>query len=208
MDGTGKRTSARSADAPALDAGERDRLVRALTAWFVRSARDLPWRRTRDPYAVWVSEIMLQQTQVAIVIPYYQRWMRRFPTLLALARADEADVLHAWQGLGYYSRARSLLSGARAVVTEHAGAVPEDVAALIALPGIGPYTAGAIASIAHDRPAPMVDGNVTRVLCRLRAWRGDPSRAPLRARIWQLAADLVPERQPGRFNQALMELGA
>jgi A/G-specific adenine glycosylase len=179
-----------------------------LLPWYDANRRDLPWRRTRDPYAVWVSEMMLQQTQVATVVGYYERWMRRFPTISALARAAEDDVLHAWQGLGYYSRARNLWRGARAVVAEHGGRVPRTASALRGLPGIGPYSAGAIASIAYGERAPLVDGNVIRVLCRVFGLRGDPSKSPLKPRLWELAAKLVPEGRPGDFNQALMELGA
>jgi A/G-specific adenine glycosylase len=180
----------------------------ALLPWYDGVRRDLPWRRTRDPYAVWVSEMMLQQTQVATVIGYYERWMRRFPTVSALATAAEDDVLHAWQGLGYYSRARNLWRGARAVVSEHGGKIPRTAAALRALPGIGPYSAGAIASIAFGERAALVDGNVVRVLCRLFGLRGDPSQGPLKAELWARAERLVPEERPGDFNQALMELGA
>lgn len=151
---------------------------------------------------------MLQQTQVKTVLGYYERWMRRFPTLTALAAADEADVLHAWQGLGYYSRARRLLSGARAVAERHGGELPRDVRALLALPGIGPYSAGAIASIAFELPEALVDGNVVRVLCRLFALKGDPAKAPLKQQLWQLARALVPRDAPADFNQGLMELGA
>lgn len=151
---------------------------------------------------------MLQQTQVKTVLGYYERWMQRFPTLSALAAADDADVLHAWQGLGYYSRARRLLSGARAVVTRHAGELPQDPAALLALPGIGPYSAGAIASIAFGLPEPIVDGNVVRVLSRLFALRGDPAKAPLKQELWRRARELVPADEPSAFNQSLMELGA
>lgn len=176
--------------------------------WYELRKRDLPWRKTRDPYAIWVSEVMLQQTQVKTVLGYYQRWMTRFPTVTALATADDADVLHAWQGLGYYSRARRLLSGARAVLERHGGVLPRDPAALLALPGIGPYSAGAIASIAFGLPEPLVDGNVVRVLCRLFALRGDPAKAPLKAQLWQLARSLVPADKPSEFNQSLMELGA
>ncbi len=161
-----------------------------------------------DPYAVWVSEMMLQQTQVATVIPYYERWMARFPDVQALARAEEADVLHAWQGLGYYRRARSLLSGARQVVERHAGTIPRGIDELLALPGVGPYTAGAIASIAYGLPEPVVDGNVIRVLSRLFCLTGDPTQAGPRRELWALAKALVPEEAPGDFNQALMELGA
>ncbi len=151
---------------------------------------------------------MLQQTQVKTVLGYYERWMKRFPTVSALASADDADVLHAWQGLGYYSRARRLLSGARAVVERHGGELPRSPEALLALPGIGPYSAGAIASIAFGLPEPLVDGNVVRVLCRLFALEGDPAKAPLKGRLWQLARELVPIDRPSDFNQSLMELGA
>jgi A/G-specific adenine glycosylase len=179
-----------------------------LTSWYETRKRDLPWRRTRDPYAIWVSEVMLQQTQVKTVLGYYERWMERFPTLTALAAAEDADVLHAWQGLGYYSRARRLLSGARAVVERHGGELPRSPEALLALPGIGPYSAGAIASIAFGLPEPLVDGNVVRVLSRLFALRGDPAKAPLKGQLWQLARGLVPADKPSEFNQSLMELGA
>ena len=151
---------------------------------------------------------MLQQTQVKTVLGYYERWMQRFPTVKKLAAAEDADVLHVWQGLGYYSRARRLLAGARAVAERHAGKLPADVEALLALPGIGPYSAGAIASIAFGMPEPIVDGNVVRVLCRLFALEGDPAKAPLKQRLWQLARQLVPADQPSEFNQSLMELGA
>jgi A/G-specific adenine glycosylase len=187
---------------------QRASLVRSLTTWYESRKRDLPWRKTRDPYAIWVSEVMLQQTQVKTVLGYYERWMQRFPTLSALAAADDADVLHAWQGLGYYSRARRLLSGARAVVAHHAGQLPRDPAALLALPGIGPYSAGAIASIAFGLPEPIVDGNVVRVLCRIFALRGDPAKAPLKQELWRRARELVPADKPSEFNQSLMELGA
>jgi A/G-specific adenine glycosylase len=186
----------------------RDGIRDALIGWFATARRDLPWRGDYHPYAVWVSEMMLQQTQVATVIPFFQRWMTRFPTLEALASADEQDVLHAWQGLGYYSRARNLLRGARAVMEQHGGQVPSEVAQLLALPGVGPYTAGAIASIAHNVRAPIVDGNVIRVLARLFALRGDPTRAPLKGRLWDLAAELAPEQRAREFNSGLMELGA
>ncbi len=184
------------------------RLQVALVDWYEKQKRDLPWRKTRDPYAIWVSEVMLQQTQVKTVLGYYERWMQRFPSVKALAAAEDADVLHAWQGLGYYSRARRLLAGARAVAERHGGTLPRDVEALLALPGIGPYSAGAIASIAFGLPEPIVDGNVVRVLCRLFALEGDPAKAPLKQRLWQLARELVPADKPSEFNQSLMELGA
>lgn len=179
-----------------------------LLAWFRREQRDLPWRRNPDPYAIWVSEIMLQQTQVATVIPFFECWVARFPTVRALAEADEHDVLHAWQGLGYYSRARNLRLGAQQVLAEHGGRVPDSVAALLSLPGVGRYTAGAIASIAYNVSAPIVDGNVIRVLSRLFALRGDPAKAPLKNQIWELAEALIPEGDARDFNPALMELGA
>jgi A/G-specific adenine glycosylase len=179
-----------------------------LLEWFRREQRDLPWRRTPDAYAIWVSEIMLQQTQVATVIPFFERWMARFPTVQALAEADEHDVLHAWQGLGYYSRARNLRLGAQQVLERHGGRVPDNVPALLELPGVGRYTAGAIASIAYNVPAPIVDGNVIRVLARLFALRGDPAKAPVKNRIWELAEALIPEGEARDFNPALMELGA
>jgi A/G-specific adenine glycosylase len=182
--------------------------VARLLAWYDGSRRDLPWRGTRDPYAVWVSEVMLQQTQVATVLRYFPAWMRRFPDVRALASAREADVLHAWQGLGYYSRARRLHQGARVILERHAGRLPRDHAALLALPGIGAYSAGAIASIAFGERRPLVDGNVIRVLSRHFGLRGDPGKAPLKRELWRLAGELVPAERPGDFNQALMELGA
>lgn len=151
---------------------------------------------------------MLQQTQVATVVPYFERWMTRYPTLTALAAATEAEVLKSWQGLGYYSRARRLLEGARLVVRDHHGSLPRTAAELARLPGVGRYTAGAIASVAFGEPAPIVDGNVVRVLTRLEGLRGDPTRSPLRGRLWQLAEELVPHDAPGDFNQGMMELGA
>ena len=184
------------------------RIQEQLLAWYEEHRRDLPWRRTSDPYAIWVSEVMLQQTQVATVRDYFERFMRRFPSVEALAKATSDEVLHAWQGLGYYSRARGLLAGARAVVEHHRGRVPDDPALLRALPGVGPYTAGAIASIAFGRPEPIVDGNVTRVLCRVFGLDGDPKRAPLNAELWRIARSLVPANAASSFNQALMELGA
>ncbi|HET9931399.1 MAG TPA: A/G-specific adenine glycosylase [Polyangiaceae bacterium] len=180
----------------------------ALLEWYDQVRRDLPFRRTRDPYAIWVSEVMLQQTQVATVLSYFTRWMQRFPNVGALASASEDEVLHAWQGLGYYSRARSLRRAAQAVVERFDGSLPGTVEELRTLPGIGPYSAGAIASIAFGERTPVVDGNVVRVICRLFALRGDPTKAAQRKLIWQRAAELVPSERPGDFNQALMELGA
>lgn len=183
-------------------------VVDALLAWYREARRDLPWRRLSNPYATWVSEIMLQQTQVATVVPYFERWIKRFPTIQALASAPEDDVLAAWQGLGYYSRARNLQRSAQLVREMHGGRLPSDVTKLRQLPGIGRYTAGAIASLAFNQPEPAVDGNVMRVLTRLEALRGDPRVEPVASQIWDLAANLVRCESPSQLNQALMELGA
>jgi A/G-specific adenine glycosylase len=181
---------------------------RALLDWYAEHRRELPWRQSQDAYAVWVSEMMLQQTQVRTVIPYFQSWMQRFPNVAALANAEESEVLHAWQGLGYYSRARNLRRAAQEMLRVHEGRVPEQVSQLLALPGIGPYSAGAIASIAYGHAEPLVDGNVIRVLARLFALRGDPNKVPLKADLWAYARALIPKHAPGDFNQSLMELGA
>ncbi len=183
-------------------------LAGALVDWYRAVKRDLPWRRTRDPYAIWVSEIMLQQTRVAVVVPYWERWMERFPSAAALAGAELDDVLAAWSGLGYYGRARNLHRGAREVVARYAGRLPDTAGELRSLPGIGRYTAGAIASLAYGRREPLVDGNVARVLARLFAVDEDVKSARGQKRLWQLAGDLVPADTPGDFNQGLMELGA
>lgn len=179
----------------------------ALLDWFDASARDLPWRQTRDPYAIWVSETMLQQTRVAVVKSYYTRFLAKFPTLEALAKASEAEVLAAWSGLGYYRRARSLHESARAVMAEYGGKVPGTSAELSRLPGVGVYTAAAVASIAFGEPIAAVDGNVKRVLTR---WFGQETETD-ETRTGQLrrdAASLIDPRRPGDFNQAMMELGA
>lgn len=186
----------------------RPELQRSLLAWYRRYRRDLPWRRTRDPYAIWVSEIMLQQTQVNTVIPYYEKFLRQFPTVTQLALAEEEAVLAQWSGLGYYRRAKFLHRGARYVREQLNGKIPQEPEALKKIPGIGNYTAGAIASIAFDRPAPLVDGNVVRVLSRLFALKGHARDLGLQRRIWELAQDLVPRKYAGDFNQGLMELGA
>ncbi len=187
-------------------------LRRLLLAWFAGHRRDLPWRaaegETGNPYHVLLSEIMLQQTQVATVIAYFHRFIEAFPTIEALAAADEQRVLRLWQGLGYYRRARNLHAAAKRIVQDHAGNIPREVEALLALPGIGRYTAGAIASIAHGIRAPLVDGNVMRLLARLYAIE-QPIDAPATIRrLWDIARELVPRKQPGDFNQAMMELGA
>jgi len=183
-------------------------LASLLLTWFARVRRDLPWRRTRDPYAIWVSEIMLQQTRVETVIPYYERFVGRFPDVASLAAAPLEDVLSMWSGLGYYRRARHLALGAREVVVRHGGQLPSEPAALQGLSGVGRYTAGAIASIAFGVCAPLVDGNVARLLARLYAIE-EPIDAPRTVKaLYELAGSLVPPEAPGDFNQALMELGA
>jgi A/G-specific adenine glycosylase len=179
-----------------------------MLAWFDRNARDLPWRRTTDPYAVWVAEIMLQQTQSETVKPYYEKFLERFPTVRRLARARPDSVLKIWEGLGYYSRARNLHQAARSIVREFDGCVPGTRDELLTLPGIGLYTAGAIASIAFGRDEPVVDGNVTRVLCRLFRIRRDPRSSRTQKHLWRLAAELLPGGKARQFNQAMMELGA
>jgi len=179
-----------------------------LLAWAETSLRDLPWRSARSPYAVWVSEIMLQQTRVETVIPYYQQWMARFPTIEALARAELGEALKLWEGLGYYARCRNLHRAAQIVVTEYGGKLPARRDDLLALPGIGPYTVGAILSIAFDQDAAVLDGNVRRVFSRLYALGDNPRTAQTRARLWTLARALVPVGRAGLFNEALMDLGA
>jgi A/G-specific adenine glycosylase len=183
-------------------------IQKALLDWFAATARDLPWRRTKDPYAIWISEIMLQQTRVQAVVPYYARFLTRFPTVERLARARLDTVIKLWEGLGYYSRARNLHEAAKNIVAQFGGRLPPTREELLTLPGIGRYTAGAIASIAFDRREPLVDGNVTRVLCRIFRIRGNPKDAAIQRRIWSIAEELVPESHPGQFNQALMELGS
>ena len=193
---------------------EAEKIVRVrerLLEWYGRCRRDLPWRRTQDPYAIWVSEIMLQQTRVAVVIERYQAFMGRFPTLVSLALAPEQDVLALWSGLGYYRRARMLHKAAQFVASHHQGNLPETADELRLLPGIGAYTAAAVASIAHGEPVAVVDGNVERVLCRLEGWKAGSRSgggAQLRRKIEKLAGKLVSPLRPGDSNQALMELGA
>jgi len=189
---------------------QQNRFASDLLAWYDTAKRDLPWRRlARDPYAVWVSEIMLQQTTVAAVIPFYNKWMARFPTVQSLAEAPLDDVLKHWAGLGYYARARNLHKGAAVVVAEHGGQVPSDPKTLLSLPGIGRYTAGAILSIAFNQEAPIVDANVIRVLSRVHAVTGDPkTSAATQAELWRLAEEAIPKGRAGDFNQAMMELGA
>lgn len=182
-------------------------ITQPLLAWWDHDHADLPWRMTRDPYAIWISEIMLQQTQITTVIPYYERWLERFPTVQALAAASLDEVLKLWEGLGYYSRARNLHTAAQTVVNELDGQLPTTAKDLMQLKGIGRYTAGAIASIAFDEPAPILDGNVIRVFSRLTDLPDDVTTTATKKKLWQLAEDFVPEERPGDFNQALMELG-
>ena len=183
-------------------------IAKALLAWYRKHRRNLTWRDNPDPYRVWVSEIMLQQTRVDTVIPYYHRFLTRFPTVADLAAAHLDDVLKAWENLGYYARARNLHKAAQSIVDRHEGRIPDSLEALMAIPGIGRYTAGAILSIAFGLPVPAVDGNTRRVLSRLFAVREPAGLPGTRKKIHDLAASLVPQRAPGSFNQALMDLGA
>jgi A/G-specific adenine glycosylase len=184
------------------------RVRKQLLDWYRANKREMPWRETRDPYAIWISEAMLQQTRVDTVIPYWERFLTLFPNVHALATADLDDVLGAWAGLGYYSRARNLRAAARLIDENHGGRLPDDAEALQALPGIGRYTAGAVASIAFDRPEPVLDGNVKRVLTRLLGIREDIGQPAVIERLWKEAGALVQGPNPGDLNQALMELGA
>jgi A/G-specific adenine glycosylase len=200
-----------SFDRPVLSGveGLRTRDIQAsLSRWYREHRRDLPWRRTRDPYAIWIAETMLQQTRSDTVEGYYERFLLRFPTIEALARAPESAVLAVWSGLGYYARARNLRLAARRIVKAHGGEIPKEVATLRTLPGVGRYTAGAVASIAFDTPAPLVDGNVARVLARAFAIPGRLRSARFEAAVWKVAERLVPAEFPSDWNQALMELGA
>jgi len=191
-----------------ISAAEIPKFRRRLLSWFAKEKRDLPWRRTRDPYRIWLSEIMLQQTRVAAVIPYYQRLLEAFPNVQALARAKTERVLARWAGLGYYSRARNLQRAAKEIVAGHSSHFPRDYDAALALPGIGRYTAAAVLSIAYDEPHAVLDGNVARVLARIGALRSD-LRAPDTWRKLEAAAqDLLARNAPGDWNQAMMELGA
>jgi len=186
----------------------RQQIQDRLLAWSDAYHRHLPWRGERDPYRVWVSEVMLQQTQVETVVPYYRRSLARFPTLRSLAEADLDEVLKVWEGLGYYARARNLHRAAREVMEHHGGQLPAEREALLALPGIGPYTVGAILSLAFGQDAAVLDGNVRRVLSRLFTVDSSPRSAVTRRRLWNLAEALLPSGQAGPFNQALMDLGA
>jgi A/G-specific adenine glycosylase len=185
---------------------ELQSIAELLVGWFGQSARDLPWRANPDPYQVWVSEVMLQQTRVATVIPYYHRFLARFASVEALAAADVGDVLQVWSGLGYYRRARTLHRAAQSLAPSYE--LPRTVSGLLGIPGIGRYTAGAIASMAYGLDTPVVDGNVMRVICRIFGIEGDPYRGAVNAQIWSMAEGMIPRGRASEFNQALMELGA
>ncbi len=184
------------------------RFAQALLHWFGEHRRDFPWRRTRDPYRIWVSEIMLQQTRTDTVVPYYERFLERFPDVAALAAAPMDDVLKAWEGLGYYRRARNLKAAAEELVARGLSTLPDDFDAVLALPGVGRYTAGAVMSLAFNRAHPIVDGNVKRVLCRVWAVDDPPAKAPAQRWLWSTAEVLIPAGSAGQFNEGLMELGA
>jgi A/G-specific adenine glycosylase len=192
---------------PVVEAEQKRRIVESLVGWYQAHKRDLPWRGA-TPYAVWVSEIMLQQTQVATVIPFFLRFLERFPTVEALAATPIEEVLKYWAGLGYYARARNLHRAAQVITEQYGGQLPQTAAEIESLPGIGRYTSGAILSIAFQVPRPLVDANVIRVLSRVFGLRGDPKSTANQAALWSLAEQLVPEEMPGEFNQGLMELGA
>ncbi len=186
----------------------KERFRRRLRAWYRRNARNLPWRRDPTAYQVWVSEIMLQQTQVETVKPYFERFLAEFPTVVDLATADEAAVLRQWEGLGYYRRARQLHAAAKSVMDRHAGQFPRYPQELQALPGIGRYTAGAIASLAYGLPAPILEANTVRLWSRLLAVREDPRQAGIQKLLWRAAEDILPRRDAAELNQALMDLGS
>ncbi len=183
-------------------------LARHLLSWFDRHKRNLPWRATRHPYSIWVSEVMLQQTTIAAVIPYFNRFLARFPTVNELAAADESEVLRHWQGLGYYRRARHLHAAAKRVVSEHGGTFPDDPAFWESLPGVGRYILGAVLSQAFERRLPIVEANTLRVLSRLFGSRLDPREGEGKRWVWQAAEEVLPPTRVGDFNQAMMELGA
>ena len=189
------------------DAAWKKKFRRQLMAWYKRHARDLPWRRTRHPYHIWISEIMLQQTQVATVIPYFQRFIAAFPTIPDLATAPEEEVLKYWEGLGYYRRARQLHRAAKQIVDLHQGEFPDDVESVAALPGVGRYTQGAVLSIAFDQRLPILEANTIRLHSRLLAYDGATTSAAGQSLLWHFAESILPRREVGQFNQALMEMG-
>jgi A/G-specific adenine glycosylase len=186
----------------------KEKIQVKLLRWFEKNGRDLPWRKTQDPYAIWVSEIMLQQTRVATVIPYYQEFLKLFPTVRHLAKANLLEVLKTWEGLGYYSRARNLHRASKIVLKEFNGKVPDNLRDLLSLPGVGRYTAGAILSIAYNKEAPILDGNVKRVLSRLFAVSDNQRIGESEGLLWQISESLIPKGRTDSFNQALMDLGS
>ena len=186
----------------------RSQFQQKLLSWYHANKRPLPWRLDGNPYRIFVVEIMLQQTQIKTVLPYYERWLKAFPDVHTLAHAPLDKVLKLWEGLGYYSRARNLHKAAKVIVEQFDGVVPSDLESLKSLPGIGRYTAGAIASIAYQKPVPLVDGNVFRLFSRVFHCKDDISKPETQKKFYEIATDLVPENEPGNFNQALMELGA
>ncbi|MBI4161859.1 MAG: A/G-specific adenine glycosylase [Acidobacteria bacterium] len=194
--------------ATTIPPGTRERIRKNLLGWFRTNSRAMPWRSTRDPYRIWVAEVLLQQTRVRAALPSYERFLRRFPPVRALAAASPSEVLRAWSGLGYYARARNLHAAAREIVSRHGGRIPEDRAALLRLPGIGPYTAAALLSFIHSRREGVVDGNIARVLARLFLVPGDPRSGPVLERLRGIAGDLVPPRRARDFNLAMMDLGS
>jgi A/G-specific adenine glycosylase len=193
---------------PALSQDVVHTIQKELLEWYDANKRDLPWRQDKDPYKIWVSEIMLQQTRVDTVIPYFKKFINQFPTLNDLAQASDEQVVKAWEGLGYYSRVRNLHSAVKEVAAHYGGKVPDEPDQISKLKGVGPYTTGAILSIAYDKKVPAVDGNVMRVFSRLFALTDDIARVSTRKKMEKIADLLIPEENPGDFNQALMELGA
>ncbi|MDG2104993.1 MAG: A/G-specific adenine glycosylase [Pirellulaceae bacterium] len=190
------------------DSSDRTRFRQRLLAWFDKHQRDLPWRKNRTRYRIWVSEIMLQQTQVVTVIDYFQRFIKRFPTVKSLAAAEESEVLKFWEGLGYYRRARQMHAAAIQIVKQHNGRFPDNFDEVLALPGIGRYSAGAILSIADDQPLPILEGNTVRVYARLMNFQEDVTKSASQKSLWAFADTLVTRKRPGDLNQALMELGS
>jgi A/G-specific adenine glycosylase len=187
---------------------KKEKIQAKLLQWFKKNKRDLPWRKTKDPYAIWISEIMLQQTQVATVIPYYEKFLKAFPTVHHLAKANLSTVLKVWEGLGYYSRARNLHRASQIILKHFNGKIPNNLKDLLSLSGIGRSTAGAILSIAFNKKAPILDGNAKRVLSRVFAISGNPVRGKTEGLLWQLSESLVPKGKESFFNQGLMDLGA
>lgn len=186
----------------------KDLLARTVIAWYRKEGRKLPWRMTKSPYRIWVSEVMLQQTRVASAIPYYERFLNAFPTVKRLAEADLQEVLKQWEGMGYYARARNLHQSARMVMERYEGSIPDNMEDLLSLPGVGRSTAGAILSLAHGRRTPILDANIQRLLCRLSVVQGDPQKSHTKHLLWDLMERLLPEEQTRPFNQGLMDIGA